>query len=380
MNRKNLVIVLLIVLLLGAVVIVGAKPSQLSTVLVQSGEGPQTGLYGFNPPDTNTIYLANDQSMSAQTFGGAYYDWLSGSSVGLGTLQGNPATWVDVQGNTPQSLSTPFLGSGLNLQGQPSGQQISYFVTMSNGTKYHVTGSVYTDTLTLEFKANGSPNLSFHGGSLWFGFYVNIWGTQLCDPTNTSTCNNGYVWGAPLEAVITQSQVEAITPSGTSNSPTNDQINPMSQGANIPLYSGVTNQVPVGNGLPPDNTGGSVVGGSPLAPDQYMSQYTYGDFSLINFGPYGCGFTNLSVCYPDITLTITLYYLVIGQFLWTNPNTTPYHSSPQGSGCTNVDCAVGGLENLLSNPFVQLELAILLVVIVAVAVSVGVISLKAKVV
>ena len=374
--KRNVVLVRIAVLALAflllwvAIPVLVSSVHTLSSVTVQSGEGPQIQLYGFNPPSSNTIFQEGDQSLSSSQYSGAYYDWSGHNVVGIGTLQNKPATTASITLSTPQSQTAGFLGSGLTLQGSPYSQQISYFATASNGSKYHVTGEVYADTLDIEVKADGSPNLSFHGGTLYFELYVNVWSSQMCDPTNTSSCLNGYVWGAPLEAVITQSTAIGVTPSGTSNSPTNDQIIPMSQGSSFELYAGVGNSVPTGVPLTGSTDGSTVTGGSPLAPDSQMSQYVLFPIAFSNFGPYGCGFTSLSACYPDVTLQVEVYYLVIGSFLWTNPNHTPYTPSPEGPGANGLDSAIGAFGQWISNP---LNLGALTTIIIFIVVVVGLI-------
>ena len=364
-SKKNRPWVALGIILILLFAYMQSSRSQITgaSVLQPGAEGPQVQLLGFQPPNTNTIYAAGDSSI--RDYDGAVsdsYAWAATTEIGI-TQAGNPCsaanppeTTASVTLSVPQTATSNsgWLGSGLDLAGSPYSQTISYWNTLTNGTRAHTTGVVYADQFNIEYKANGSPQVTFDAGSLWYELWVNVWSVQMCDPTNTTTCQSGTVWGSPLETVISQLQTIGLTSGGTSNSPNNDQINPMSQGSSFTLYNGVTTSAPTGVPITPTTDPSQVVGGSQLAPDQSMSQYTEFPIAFTNFGPYGCGALNTNTCYPDVTLTVTVYYLVVGTFLWSNPNTTPYNPSPQGpSGCTvqsGCDWA-GMISQWLANPF-----------------------------
>ena len=323
--------------------------------------------------------------------GGYSYSWLSGSAIlsagvkktgpgfcstidcyGSGTFTGN----FDDQVQIPQSTTDTLLGS---VSGSGTSQTINYVVPINSTAHQHVVGNIVEMTSTMEFKGGGSGFQQFTDEAIWFKAYTSIWSVQQCDPTNTTTCQNGYVWAAPLEAVITGVQQIGCDIStfgcnqSTGSQPSDDQLNPMSQGASLSLYTGVTSEVPVGSlGVGSGSVQQSLQsGGSPLAPDESMSEYTYFPISLLNFGAYPCGIGGSSTCYPDVTLTITWYYLVVGSFLWTNPNTTVYVPTPSCSSftCTNF---LASISQWLSNPLDELYLlAVIAIVVFSVVYLVG---------
>jgi hypothetical protein len=371
---------------------------------IQSGaEGPQVYVYGWQPGSTNTISQLNDQSLSANRFncfdgafqagtGSCYDNWVSGSAiyssnVGLnwqlkecyfcGLTTDN--TTISVALNVPQQPTQSF--GGLNLLGAQYGQSISYYTAPQSGMKTHVSGQVMQAQFVMEFKPNGSPNLLFTEEAEWFHLFVNIWQVQMCDPANTTACQNGVVWGAPLEAIITQTQQlycnDPQCSSTSSGQPQNDQLNPMSTGAALSLYNNVGTSAPVGNPISESTSASNwqtlwsnylAAGGSPYSPDPQIYQDTYYPIAFTNFGPFGCGgFFGLGqgTCYPDVTLTVTVYYLVIGTFIWTNPNTTTYAPTPQSKSPGAGDYFSSFVSSLLS--VLGIGTIIVLVVIIILA-------------
>ena len=394
MNRRQRnVAVALIVLLAGAFILSGHTSVKLSGV--QPGaEGLQIANGGFQPATTDQI-SAVGQAISVPQGDPNSYAWGSGSAIlSASVTKTGPSTSWEIQcpltgcGTTssslydqaqiPQTSTSSILGI---VQGSGFTQTINYNVAINGTAHQHVVGNVVIDTTTLEFKAGGSGAQQFQGDALWFELYTNVWSTQECDPTNTTACQNGYVWAAPLEAVITGTQQIGCTVStfdcttSTSGTPSNDQLNPMSTGAGISLYTGVGSTAPVNSlGLSSGGVQQSLQsGGSPLAPDDAMSEYTFFPIQLQDFGPYACPAYGIipATCYPDVTLTITVYYLIIGSFLWTNPNHTTYVPTPSCSSltCTNI---VAAISQWLDNPLDQFYmLAVVAIIVFSVVYVIG---------
>lgn len=312
---------------------------------VSGAEGPQVSVFGLQPKDSNTINFVNNPSSFSDS--GATDTWNSGSGGYNGGLQRcfslcSP-TSLTYDVSIPEASQSCTYGVGLFsnfcLLGttQDTGQHFSYSggvgCSSTETCTQKVQADVYSSTFSVELKAWGNSGIQFSGQALWLSLMINIWGIQACDPTNQTTCQSGYVWGAPLEAVITSNSINCGN-STSSGGTCFDQLAPMSEGSAFTLYYGVSNQAPSGTGPIPYSSSNiqSYIqnGGSPLSPDQSLNQYTQAPLLLTNFGPYGCGYgpLNLGTCPVQIVLNVQLYYLVIGSFLWTNPNTTPYVGTP----------------------------------------------------
>ena len=393
-SDRTLAVALFAVLIVAG--LVSSRPEFAGLSGVQPGaEGLQIANNGFQGASSQTITAVNSP---IPTTGGYSYSWLSGSAIlsagvsktgpgscstatcyGTGTFTGN----FDDQIQIPQSTTSSLLGS---VAGETTTQTINYDVKINSTAFQHVVGNVVQMTSTIEFKGGGSGFQQFTDEAIWFKAYTNVWSVQQCDPTNVTACQNGYVWAAPLEAVITNTQQIGCDIStfncnqSTGGTPSDDQINPMSQGASLSLYTGVGSAVPVGS----LGAGSGAVqqnlqsGGSPLAPDQSMSEFTYFPISFQNFGAYPCGVGGTSTCYPDVTLTITWYYLVIGSFLWTNPNTTNYVPTPS---CSSFTCSnfVAAISQWLSNPFDILGLSVFTLAAIAIVIFITVYVLSRRI-
>ncbi len=381
-STRNIGIVVIVIILIAAVA--SSHPNTPLSGVQPGAEGLQLVNDGFQGGNSQTITAVN----AAIPDSGSYtYSWLSGSAIlsagvtktgpgscstltcyGTGTFSGN----FDDQIQIPQTQTTTLLG---NVAGSSSSQTIDYNVMVNSTAHQHIVGNVVIETTTIEFKGGGSGFQQFNDEAQWFKLYTNVWSVQECDPTNQTACQNGYVWAAPLEAVITGVQQIGCDIStfncdqSTGATPSDDQMNPMSQGASLSLYTGVGNSVPVstlgvGNGGVQQSLQS---GGSPVAPDSSMSEYTYFPVSFVNFGAYPCGIGGTATCYPDVTLTVEVYYLVIGSFLWNNPNTTKYVPTPS---CSSFTCSsfIATISAWLSNPFDIAGLSIFVLVALAIVV------------
>ncbi|MHB1909764.1 MAG: hypothetical protein ACYCQJ_12985 [Nitrososphaerales archaeon] len=361
------------------------QPKMFSVGLQNGAEGPQAIAFGFQPSDSNTINYVNNPSSFSDPPGGSGTDtWNAGSGGYNGGLQRCFAACDPTHLTYSISIPEPScnynvgLFGGLCLLGQDTGQSFSYSggvgCSSSSQCTQKVHADVYSSTFAIELDAYGNDGIQFSDQALWMNLFVNIWGIQMCDPTNTTVCQQGSVWGAPLEAVITQVQINCgnATASGGNCF---DKLVPDSQGAAFTLWNGVTNQAPAGGPVP--YTPATIQnylqnGGSPLSPDQSLYQYTQTNIGFAGFGPYGCGFLNAYSCPVDVTLTVQVYYLVIGSFLWTNPNTTPYKPNPLPGPNDLVQQFLGFLGTL-ANGFVNIGYNFFLTLVVATIVIVAII-------
>ncbi len=361
---------------------------------IQGAEGPQVPVLGFQPAGTNAIYGVEDPSMATYkpSVGDcSSYAWISTVSISC-SPQGTTLSW---QITVPQSQSQNF--GGFTLQGSQQGQPIDYWVSGQNG-KTHVFGTVMEDQFTIELDANGCDTCMFAGVSLWLQPYVNIWSVQSCDISNESgtTCanGNGYVWGAPLQMQVSQCVLEGSTLCSASNiSPAgitgNSQTEPGETGSYFTLYTGVSSSAPIGTGINPSTSSSALQqsfqsGTSPLAPDKSMNQYAETPLTLVNFGPYGCGTFGTTSCQQKLDLTVNIWYLVIGSFIWSNPSTqtlvpTKPNNGTSGSipNCIFFTCP--SLANLLGFPNLNLsEILMIAGIVVIAAVGVVVLSVYSK--
>ncbi len=393
-SERNIAIALIALLVVAGLASSRAGFTGLSGV--QPGaEGLQIANAGFQGASSDRITALN---AAIPDSGGYSYSWLSGSAIlsagvsktgpgscstltcyGTGTFEGNFADQIQI----PQSTTQSMLGT---VAGGATTQTINYFVNINSTSQQHVIGQVVQMTSTIEFKGGGSGFQQFTDEAIWFEAYTNVWSVQQCDPTNVTACQNGYVWAAPLEAVITGVQQIGCDIStfncnqSTGATPSDDQLNPMSQGASLSLYTGIGGSVPVGSlGLGTGSVQQTLQsGGSPLAPDSSMSEYAYFPIALQNFGAYPCGIGGTSTCYPDVTLTITWYYLVIGSFLWTNPNHTTYVPTPS---CSSFTCSnfLAAIDAWLANPFDTLGLSLFTLAAIAIVVFITVYVLSRRI-
>ncbi len=381
---KILLALILVVFIAGAAAYGVASGSFLVSGPVSGAEGDQGSALGFQPPGTNTIYQVGDNSMAnyvTPPSDGCTYSWASGSGSENGgvfrTCSGG-ASEMSYQMSTPQTFCGNSEYSGLQI----NGCYVSSFSYWSGtpGNSQHVVANIYEDNWTIEFKGEQTasslfgPTYDFGNAALWLNNYINVWNVQSCDPTNMSTCQNGYVWGAPLQGTVNAYSDNCVNSSCANN------ISPEDPGSALSLYYGVSsnNQAPVGNGLPLPYNPQTIQqylqnGGSPYSPDQSMNQYAQTPINFNGFGPYFGGFVGTSVESVRVTISITMYFIVIGSFLWTNPNHTPWHPINPPSQVDYLGNFANGIGNFVKTiaygllNLAQTSLYLYAVVIIAVS-------------
>ena len=227
--------------------------------------------------------------------------------------------------------------SGVSSDQEVVDKQINYWVQdLSSGNWTHIVGSIHQAQFTVAFKAEPSSNAAipplmgsggtteyevhWKSGEIWFATGVTAWNLAIPDPAYQG--KSGHVWGAPLSAYITDKQI-------ASDSSPYVYMNPeLEVGRQITLFSS-----PGGGGSIVDIIGNTdpattnynstlvLTWGANQSPDTRMKQIGYFMFQPTDFGVnwwYPFPYTSFSYTTPKAQVTVNIYYLIIGQFIYTN--------------------------------------------------------------
>lgn len=370
-SRRNLLVVGLVLVL---VVLVGTGTIPLS--ILPGYEGEQNGLYGYQPNGQAVSVLGNHIATPSGSCG---YSWDSGPTISAASVNARTAeTFFGVL--QPCALGTSSDTLNLGAETNPvtttspytSPTQVNYYLKVpgtTNQVKY-ITGQVneYTYTLNVDILPTSSGGWSFQGDTVWYNLAAVDWNRAFQDPNNASV--TGPTFESPLYGVVTNVQWTNQGPS---------QCSLCAVGAPLDFYSspsttGQTLVTLTGNSLPTSDLNASI--SSLYSPDSRMQSLVYYPLTITQMGN-NCNFGTCQA--PEVTITVTLYTLQIGEYILTNPNTQQLKSP--GGACSGFLCGfygdLAGLQTFIQNPFSNIaDSAYLLFVVAVVAFIAGTLILR----
>jgi hypothetical protein len=269
---------------------------------------------------------------------------------------------------------------------------IDYCVQRSDGTWNHITGRIHVVYFNVVFKAEPSsdawkqPVIGSNGqseyeqrwktGDIWFATGVTVWDSAAIDPSG-ATGKTGRAWGTPISAYIISREV-------ASDSSNLNYLNPeIEVGRQITLFSSPTGGSIadiIGNTDPTTGNLNSTVyqNWADQSPDSRMRQTGYFMFEPTDFGcQWWYTITGFGSACPKVQATVKMYYLIIGQFIYTQEEYQAWKLGGAKHEYTWWDYQVqnwngfwAGVSSWIANPFNIAGLGLYGLLIVAVIAAV----------
>lgn len=284
--------------------------------LLPGPEGAKVGLYSVQDPLTLVTYVIGESrdpdaaAFPVDPMNVRYDPDASGS--------GYPDFYIDL--------------SKVWSENEVLDKEINYWVSDADGW-HHVTGKIHVSYFNIVFRAEPSGDAGqpppilqtgqteyekhWKSGAFWLATGTTVWNNAVLDPSVEPNVKYGHVWSAPLSAYIIQRE-EAPDCS------TWNYLNPDIQvGRQVTLFdspSGGSIIDTIGNMDPATSDLNSTVynswTGSP-SPDSRMSQIGYFVFEPTDFGVEWWYNPLFGYKTPKLQATVKVYYLVIGDFIYT---------------------------------------------------------------
>ncbi len=347
---------ILIVAVIALLIIFGAA---YKLDILPGFEGMAMGVYGFQPNTYSIVYALNDALPGS-------YQW-----VGTATPTSAAVTWTNAAGFS--DTNSIDIGNCISTGGFFS-PQVQYYIKNPNNASQtmHVVGYIEEYNCNLNLALTGQIQSIFSGSTWWVNFASLVWDSQSTDPGNSSI--NGYVFETPLYAVVSQAQWQNQGPNQVNIGTVGNQLSFYSSpNAAGQTFASLVQYSPSSSTL--NNTLSSI-----YAPDTRMQRIVYSPITLTTWEPYNCflGVALFGCSWPSLHVTITLYTLRLGEYIYTNPSTITLQKSTV-SGCSGVNCLTTGITSWFSNPFNIAGISIFILAAIAVVVFAAIFALKLRV-
>lgn len=333
-------------------------------------EGMQAGLNGYAPGNQPVSSLGVTLS---PRLGSCSYNWQGSPTPGAASIQvvspgggipGNCSVLPDYDTLVLDQQTNPVTYSPPYSQPIP----VNYYVKNPNNSSevMHVNGQVniYTYSTDISIQSGSCGCWNFGGDSIWYNLRPNVWNLASSD----SSGNPGYVYEAPLYAVVTDVQ---WVNQGTSAADATVVGHPFTFYSSAST-TGQTLATLSNYKTPTTSLNSSLVNKYAPASNFPPNGLVYYPITLQSFSAQGLSCL-IGCNYPSAHITVQLYTLQIGQYILTNPSTTGLGTRNQN--CTGLSCALDSIGAFLNNPFGQLAIFTTLFLFLVVVIIVGVVVL-----
>lgn len=309
-------IILLLIIIFGVILVIGPPLTSKPMALLPGAEGAKVGVYSVqNPVTLDTFIVGTDNDPDASIMPDDPYNTRYDPDE---SKVGYPDVYVTL--------------SKMWSEGETK-EPVDYWVHRQDEW-VHVKGYVDVLYFHIDFRAEPSgdaewPYYPFATGhseyerrwgntKFWFATGITVWNLAYPDPDESR--KEGHVWAAPLSAYVTGAEVAAGSSQYT-------YIDPEPYpGRQVTLFSGTDggNIVDIIGNTDPSNLNSTLYTnwGSSSPDTRLRSGIGYFRFTLTDFGCewWWVNFLwwrQLGYRTPKIEYTLKVYYLVIGQFIYT---------------------------------------------------------------
>lgn len=357
-DRKTKKTLTIIVSLLAAIVL--AAGGLLNLSILPGFEGMQLGIWGFQPNVYASPYALGDALPGS-------YQW-----KGVPTPSDAAVQWKDGLGFSDTSEIS--VGNCIDQTQSNTLPAVQYYVNNPNNAsqKMHVVGYVHVYNCNIDLALTGQTWGPFSGSTWWVNFASIVWNTQSTDPMNPSI--NGYVWEAPLYAVVS---------SVSWNNQANNQVSIGTKGNQLNFYSSPNaagqTLVQLVQFTPGDYSTLNRSLSSVYAPDSRLQRIVFSPITMTQWGPTNCFLNSplLGCNWPSVHATITLYTIRLGEYIYTNPSKIPLGPYTT-SQCTGIQCTINQIVSILQNPFLWLTTGAFILIAIAIIVGVAAFVLSTR--
>jgi hypothetical protein len=352
---------LLLLALAAIAVVLAFRPLQPMSIL-PGFEGLKAGVEGFQPKSDRTYRI--DEPLPWP------YEWSSSDPRQASVLRHETVPVLgDDKGHIKLRVSEP----EKFVEAFTVPQRVEYWVQEPGGNWVHVVGEIkiYRIYVSLE-TLRDSERYVFSGEKFWIALTSVTWDKAMADPTNPGKW--GRAWEAPLAVFVVSAEID------DAGSP-HKHITPGRGGNSVTLYADPQQTGTIGDlGVLAGTVNTTLSSGShPWSPDSRLRRTAYFAITLDDWGA-DIGLFRSYERFPAANLVLKVYTIVLGKFIYTNPELVDWERSrgETGGWLQGVFDAWGSFIQFLQNPFAFTGAAVFLLLLVGFAVFVGVVALRLR--